>query len=125
MCIRIDSARNIGYITPQDELSVERGKELVQAFLEHEHFQPDMASVWDLSYVDVTDWDRSAMIAFGKWLTGFSQQRGKAQTVLIAPSDSTYGLARMLENWGDLDNYALEVVRTPEEADEWLRAQGF
>jgi hypothetical protein len=113
------------YLSPSDKLSVEEGKRLVEQFISHELFVPGMATVWDLSYVDVSEWDRSAMIAFGRWVVSLEDKRGEAVTVLVAPDDATFGLARMLENWGDLENYNLEVVRSMEEADDWLREQGY
>jgi hypothetical protein len=52
-----------------------------------------------------------------------SPPRSPVRTAIVAPSDVTYGFARMFQTLNDQPNLTIEIFRTLEDAETWLRGR--
>lgn len=79
-------------------------------------FQPTFRQLCDLRAVT----DIEASVPFLQELARTSTFAPGAKRAFVAPTDLYYGLARMLQMFGELEGSEIGVFRTMEEAEAWL-----
>ncbi len=79
-------------------------------------FVPSMRQLVDFRSVTVMDTTPDGL----RQLASFNPFGDGARRAVIAPTDITYGLARMYEMMRDGHRDVFQVFRTPDEAIEWL-----
>ena len=82
----------------------------------------DKDVIWDLTDFDSSYTTSDEVRGFVARMYSFGGARKGRKTAIIAPSDSGFGLMRMLESNAELWSYPVQfnVFRSREPADKWL-----
>ena len=120
--ITIDAGRRRIRSRLSGRLSRETLQRYYEALYSHPLFQPDMAEIFDVSEVTELDLTADEIRDFSATTASNPSQGRGMRVAIVAPTDLTFGLARLYElSQSDTTN-RICVVRTRGEAEAWLEA---
>lgn len=90
--------------------------------LHHPDFKKEMNAIWDFSQADVSAISTQEILHLIKYLQQNINKRGADfKMAIVASEDLSFGLAKMFQGLGMELPIAIRVVRSRDEAFEWLR----
>lgn len=97
-------------------------RQYYEALYAHPRFQPDMSEIFDVSAVTEVDLTGDEVRDFSAATASNTSAGAGVSVAIVAPTDLTFGLARLYELSQIETTNRMCVVRTRAEAEAWLEA---
>lgn len=117
--LSLDPSRGLVVMAPTGALTLAAVQDLIQRMLEHPHFTPNMACIWDLRGCDVSGMDEEDVRKIATFNASQQGRRGQGRVALVSTSDLSFGLTRVYGVLGDVPHLEFRSFRELEAAEAW------